>query len=354
MAGKSSNKSLRKASQIKNDEFYTQLSDIEKELGHYKNHFNGKIIFCNCDDPTESNFWKYFQLKFEDLKLKKLVATHFEKEKPSYKLEMVEGRAGITKTELKQNGDFRSPECIEILREADIVVTNPPFSLFREYAAQLIEYNKKFIILGSLNALTYKEIFKLIKENTIWLGYSVRGKCIEFRVPQDHPLKKGLRIDANGNKFIKMGNIRWFTNLDYKKRHEDMILYETYYGHENKYPKYNNYDAINVDKAKEIPTDYRGVMGVPITFIEKYNPEQFGIVALGIVGSIDFTSNKKMEILDKRGDPTGRFTLNAKGTLYCSYNPDTDKNPAFKDCETEELYTSIYARILIKRIGVIK
>lgn len=226
MNNKSSNKNLKTASRAKSDEFYTQLSDIEKELGNYRDHLKNKIIFCNCDDPEESHFWNYFCLNFEHLRLKKSVSTHYEKEKPSYKLEIVkdinnDGKINcldIIKTPLKQNGDFRSPECIEILKEADIIVTNPPFSLFREYLAQLFEYKKKFIIIGNLNAITYKETFKLIKENKIWLGQSIHSGDREFRVPEYYPLNSASnRIDENGNKYIRVKGVRWFTNLDYKE-----------------------------------------------------------------------------------------------------------------------------------------
>jgi len=276
---KGSNQNLINANKAKKDEFYTSLTDIEKELPHYKEHFKGKIVFCNCDDPTESNFWKYFALNFRFLGLKKLIATHYEEEKPSYKLEIVNGESEAIRTELKQNGDFRSPECIEILKESDIVVTNPPFSLFREYLAQLIEYDKKFIILGNMNAVGYRDIFKMLAGNKIWLGHSLRGGGIEFRVPEDYPENKTInRVDKDGNKFVKMGNVRWFANLDYKERHEDLILYKKYYGNENEYPKYDNFNAINVDRIKDIPMDYAEVLGVPITFIEQYNPEQFDII----------------------------------------------------------------------------
>lgn len=288
----SSNKNLRNANKAKSDEFYTQLSDIEKELGNYKKHLKNKIIFCNCDDPEESNFWNYFALNFEHLGLKKLIATHykdanlFTKESP-YKLEIVRdvnkdgkiNKLDTIKTPLKQNGDFRSTECIEILKEADVVVTNPPFSLFREYLAQLFEYKKKFIIIGNLNAITYKEVFKLIKSNDIWLGQSIHSGDREFRVPESYPLNSaGNRIDENGNKFIRVKGVRWYTNLDYKERHDDLILYKTYYGNESEYPKYDNYNAINVDVTKDIPMDYKGAIGVPITFLDKFNPDQFEII----------------------------------------------------------------------------
>ncbi len=278
---KASNTFLRKANSAKKDEFYTQLTYIEKELAHYKEYFRDKVVFCNCDDPEESHFWKYFEMNFEHLGIKKLVSTHYETEKPSYKLEIVGDRnhdgkinsLDIIRTPLNQNGDFRSPECIEILEESDIVVTNPPFSLFREYVAQLEEYNKKFVIIGNMNAITYKDIFKLIKENKIWLWATLDGRNIWFRIPDYY--EKYHKIE-NGVKYAFVASTVWFTNLDYKKRHEDMILYKTY--NESEYLKYDNYDAINVDKTKDIPLDYIGNIGVPITFLNKYNPEQFEII----------------------------------------------------------------------------
>lgn len=340
---------LHAANKNKKDEFYTQITDIEKELKNYRTYFKDKVIFCNCDDPEYSNFWKYFELNFEFLEIKKLIATHYQIEIPSYKLELIRTDEGIKKikTTLKQNGDFRSEECIEILKGSDIVVTNPPFSLFREFVSQLIEYDKKFIIIGNVNAITYKEIFSLIKSNKIWLGHSIHSGDREFKVPNDYPLNaSGCREDADGNKYIRVKGVRWYTNLDYKERHDKLTLYKNY--NEKDYPKYVNYEAINVDKTQEIPIDYDGVIGVPITFMDKYNPDQFEIVGLGIVGSCEFISNRKMEILDKNGKGTGRYTNNAKGTLYKRYDPEKDKKPAFKDVETGELYSSIYARILIK------
>ena len=245
---------------------------------------------------------------------------------------------------LKGDGDFRSDECIELLKEADVVITNPPFSLFREYVEQLIKYNKKFLIIGHQNAITYREIFKLIKENKIWLGYGFKGGAGHFINPYyedyatagDH--KEGM---------IRVSGVVWYTNIETTKRHEDLDLYKKYTPEE--YPHYENYNAINVDKTSDIPMDYDGVMGVPITFLDKYSPDQFEIVDLGIVGSCEFTNNKKMEILDKNGNGTGKFTYNAKGTLYRKFNQIKDKTPAFKDVETGELYSSIYARVLIRR-----
>ena len=266
----SNNQNFHKARRDKKDEFYTQIGDIENELRHYRPQLRGKVIFCNCDDPTESNFWKFFFLNFEFLGLKKLIATHYDPEKPTYKLEY-DGKE-ITNTPLNQNGDFRSPECIELLRESDIVITNPPFSLFREYMAQLMEHEKRFLIIGNQNAITYKEFFPLIKNNKMWLGYSAGG--FRFEVPEGYNV--GKIEEENEKRYVKMGNVCWYTNLDVTKRHEKLILYKKY--NEKEYPKYDNYEAINVDKTKEIPMDYKGVMGVPITFLDKYNPEQFEIL----------------------------------------------------------------------------
>ena len=329
---------LKKAKKSKKDEFYTQLTDIEKELRHYKEFLKEKVVLCNCDDPRVSNFFHYFSFNFDKLGLKKLVTTYYknqnadlfsqnESEKAIYleysggmNTDNVPDPEEIGIKHLTDDGDFRSKECIDLLKESDVVVTNPPFSLFRDYIKQLIQYDKKFLIIGHQNAISYKEIFKLIKENKLWLGYGFTRNMAHFINP----------------------------NYEDYASDEDLILYKTYSGNEDEYPKYENYNAINVDKVKDIPMDYKGGIGVPITFIDKYNPDQFEIIALGIVGSIDFTSNKKMEIMDKSGRPTGKFTHNAKGTLYKLYNPKTDKSPAFRDCETGELYSSIYARIIIK------
>lgn len=277
----SGNKNLHAANKAKNDEFYTQLTDIEKELKNYKEHFKDKIVFCNCDDPEYSNFWKYFSLNFDHLGLRKLIATHYETEKTSYKLEMYRDVAGVhaeIKT-LKQNGDFRSPECIELLQESDIVVTNPPFSLFREYVAQLMEYDKKFLIIGNMNAITYKEIFPLLKDNKIWLGASIHSGDRMFFVPDDYPLRAtGCGTNADGRKWIRVKGVRWYTNLDHQQRHENIILYKTY--NEKDYSKYDQYDAININKVADIPYDYDGIMGVPISFLDKYNPKQFEVLNL--------------------------------------------------------------------------
>ena len=262
-----SNTSLHAAKRAKNDEFYTQLADIENELKHYKEHFRGKVVFCNCDDPEWSSFWKYFTLNFAHLGLAKVIATHYEQGSRTYKLEFdgrhsADGKPIVRQIDLEGDGDFRSAECVELLKQSDIVVTNPPFSLFREYVSQLVEHNKQFLVIGSQNAITYKETFKLIRENRLWLG---NGKPKQFKQP-DGSIKT-------------FGNICWFTNLPHKKRNEELILFRTYAGNEHKYPKYDNYDAIEVSKVVDIPADYPGAMGVPITFLDKYNPEQFELMS---------------------------------------------------------------------------
>lgn len=300
---KSLNKNLHQAKNAKKDEFYTQLADIENELKHYKDHFKGKTVFCNCDDPRVSNFFHYFSHRFESLGLKKLITTCYKSQDMNLfstheneKAVMLEynGDKNGDKTpnaeeigiiELQGDGDFRSAESIELLKQADIVVTNPPFSLFREYVAQLIEYDKKFIILGHQNAITYKEIFKLIKENKIWLGTD-NGGTKWFQVNEDYDIATESRKKIIGErKYFSMGSICWFTNLDIAKRHEELDLFKTYSLEE--YPKYDNYDAINVNRVAEIPSDYTGVMGVPITFLDKHNPEQFDVVGQMVTTQVD-------------------------------------------------------------------
>ena len=276
------NSNLHNAKTAKNDEFYTQLTDIEKELKHYKKHFEGKVVYCNCDDVRWSNFFKYFSMNFEHLGLKKLICTAYNENGQGivyeYNGDLNSNRIvddeEIEVKYLEGNGDFRSAECIEILKQADIVVTNPPFSLFREYVAQLMEYGKQFLIIGNGNAITYKEIFPLIKENKIWLGVSLNMTKCHFIVPQSY---EGSNVFyENGNKMAKVNNAIWFTNLDHTKRHTELDLYKKYNAEE--YPKYDNCDAIEVSKVAEIPMDYNGVIGVPITFLYKYCPSQFEIV----------------------------------------------------------------------------
>ncbi|MFR9592513.1 MAG: adenine-specific methyltransferase EcoRI family protein [Rikenellaceae bacterium] len=294
---KSANGNLHRAKSSKKDEFYTQLSDIEKELRHYKDHFKDKVVFCNCDDPRVSNFFHYFSYNFEALGLKKLITTCYKSQnmdlfsendcEEAIYLEYEGDKNGdkipnpeeIGIKPLKGDGDFRSDECVELLKQADIVVTNPPFSLFREYVAQLIEYDKKFVIIGNINAVTYKDVFNLFCNNKIWFGHSIHSGDREFQVPNSYPLNAaGSRIDEKGRKYIRVKGVRWFTNLDYKERHDDLILYKTYKGNEEYYPTYDNYKAVNIDKTKDIPVDYDGVMGVPITFLDKYNPDQFEVL----------------------------------------------------------------------------
>ena len=305
------NKNLTNAKNAKKDEFYTQLVDIENELRHYREHFRGKTVLCNCDDPYESNFFKYFAANFNQLGLKKLISTCYdgspitgaemspqllglEDEKPlrtSYRVEITEvtdvngdGRVDLAdvryllendknvKKELKGNGDFRSDECVELLKEADIVCTNPPFSLFREYVAQLIAFKKKFLIIGNQGAIVYKELFPLIKENKMWLGFGFKGNAAHFISPYEDVATAGDHRKG----MIRVSGVCWFTNLDHKKRHEELILFKTY--NPEDYPQYDNYNAINVDKTADIPCDYDGVMGVPITFMDKYSPGQFDII----------------------------------------------------------------------------
>ena len=266
------NSNLHKAKAAKNDEFYTQLSDIENELRHYRKHFKDKTVFLNCDDPTESNFWKFFSMQFNVLGLKKLIATHYDELGTSYSLSISSYGQKITRKELNGNGDFRSPEAIVLLKQADIVVTNPPFSLFKEYMAQLMEYDKKFLIVGNLNAVTYQEIFPYLKDEKIWVGVSPRS--MDFVLP-----KEALNFSkiVDGVK-LKTVNSVWFTNLDHEKRHEPMTLARHY--DIEKYPKYDNYDAIEVSKMVNIPINYNGYMGIPITGLDKLNPDEFEIVGL--------------------------------------------------------------------------
>ena len=309
------NKNLNAAKAAKKDEFYTEMTDIERELQHYWPHFRGKVVFCNCDDPYESNFFKYFALHFNHLGLKKLICTCYngshvqgnelmidfgdfmdEPKKIAFKVEITEvkdlnGDGALDLADVRyllqndknvisilKTGDFRDPECIELLKEADIVVTNPPFSLFREYIAQLMEYGKRFLIIGSLNAIHYKEIFPWIKEGRIWLGYGFNAGNAFFRIPtEDKPnYSEGVYDENTG--LVKFRNCHWFTNLDHNKRHEELDLVCRYTPEE--YPTYANYDAIEVSKVSDIPFDYAGAMGVPTTFLDKFNPDQFEIIGL--------------------------------------------------------------------------
>jgi hypothetical protein len=369
---------LTKAKVQKSDEFYTQLSDIEKEIKNYKKHFKGKVVFCNCDDPEYSNFYYFFVSNFEGLGLKKLITTHFEIDKASYMLEY-EGGANVEgdkktvvkraikigkKKPLKQNfeqgsqgflfedepirsysGDFRSPECIDLLKQSDIVITNPPFSLFREYIEQLVTYEKSFLVIGDLNAISYKEIFRYIKDNKIWLGID-NGGTKWFEVPSYYEITTQSRIKIeNGIKYFSKGSIMWFTNLDHVKRHENLILYKKYNSEE--YPKYDNYDAIEVSTYKDIPMDYSGLIGVPITFLDKYNPEQFEIV--GITKKLGFHLRTKVYPNQIQVDANGKKSVVSK--LNDGATIKLDKPPKNKTYYLVDgkYFIQVYARILIKR-----
>lgn len=314
MTKKELNRSLVGAKLAKEDEFYTQLSDIERELKHYKKHFKGKTVYLNCDDPRVSNFFHYFSYNFEKLGLKKLIATCYKSQAVDLFSQnqsedaiclvyegdkdgsMTPNLDEISINRLKGDGDFRSAESIELLKESDIVVTNPPFSLFREYVAQLMKYDKKFVIVGNQNAISYKEIFALIKANKMWLG--VNNGDMAFRVPDYYePRDTRFWVDEHGQKWRSLGNAAWFTNLDLAKRHEDLILYKTY--DPELYPSYDNYDAIEVSKVSDIPMDFDGVMGVPLTFLDKHNPDQFEILGLsGLEYPMTKTYGKKEKVVD--------------------------------------------------------
>ena len=381
MAGHT-NVSMSAAIKAKNDEFYTLLTDIEKEMRHYRKHFKGKTVLCNCDDPFESNFFKYFVLNFNRLELKKLIATCYatspiagqqlslfdvvggeeEQRNKPYKAVVtkvydVTGDGGVDMfdvaelfkthenelTELEGDGDFRSDECLALLDEADIVVTNPPFSLFREYVATLMEHDKKFIIIGNSNAITYKEVFPLIMQNKLWLGVTRSGTgSMWFRIMDDFPVKSGQKVE-NGVRYQTIGNSAWFTNLDVKKRHEEMILVKRYTPDD--YPRYDNYDAIEVSKILDIPLDYSGVMGVPITFLGKYNPDQFEIVGITKTwfGGASKTYDMQTQV-SKNGATSTVSKLNDGPALRVSV-PPKDKTYYIVD---GEYFIQAYARVLIR------
>ena len=372
MAG---NEILSKAKNAKKDEFYTRYEDIQAELNHYEAHFRGKTVLCNCDDPFESNFCKFFLKNFNYLGLKRLICTSYggspiigrqlsifdDVDEPlqpenGYVMDIrevpMENGRGVSDMDiyrlltskkrgvkkLKESGDFRSEECIKYLKQADIVVTNPPFSVFREYVAQLMEYDKKFVIIGNKNALTYKEIFPLIKENKLWTGNRGFSGGMWFYADYDGKTEKMV----DGQKIINVPSI-WLTNLDIKKRHEELILYRRYDADE--YPTYDNYDAINVDKTTEIPKDYEGVMGVPITFLDKFNPEQFEIV--GITKTWFGLASKvypQQTQIDKSGKKSVVSKLNDGPVLKLSA-PPTNQTYYMVD---KQYYVQLYARILIR------
>lgn len=383
------NKNLNAAKVAKKDEFYTQLSDIERELQHYWQHFRGKVVLCNCDDPYESNFFKYFALRFNQLELKKLICTcyngspvtgnelaiHFdgfdddEPKKIAYKVEITEvkdenGDGAVDLSDVQyllkndknvlsilKTGDFRSQECIELLKEADIVVTNPPFSLFREYIGQLMEYGKKFLIIGNMNSITCKEIFPYVQNNKMWIGPSISSGDRKFYVPDDYPLNAaGCGVDSDGKRFIRVKGVRWFTNLDHNKRHEDLDLVCRYT--EDEYPTFDNFDAIEVGKTSDIPYDYDGIMGVPITFLDKYNPGQFEILGLTQIGCHDLCPDTKRyndykEITRATDKPTGSSggKTNENAVLCGQGNKKT-----YYLGPNGEVVHSAYKRIFIRKI----
>lgn len=312
-----SSRAMSQAKRNKKDEFYTQFDVVEAEMNNYKDYFKGKVIFCNCDDPKQSQFWQYFVFNFDDLGLKKLVSTHYQpsvlfERRKAYK-KIYDGKKDV-ETDLKGDGDFRSDECTKLLKEADIIITNPPFSLFREYVEHLMEHRKKFLIIGNMNATTYKEIFPLIQNNKMWMGCSIKSGDREFRVPNDYPLNAaGHRTDEEGRKYIRVKGVRWFTNLKHNDRNVPLNLWKRY--NKKEYPVYDNYNAIEINKTKHIPLDWDGEMGVPITFLDKYSPKQFNIIG----SDWQLKKTKKME-----GNKTDRFYINGK---------------------------RLYARIIIKRKG---
>lgn len=381
MAGHT-NASMSAAIKAKNDEFYTLLTDIEKEMRHYRKHFKGKTVLCNCDDPFESNFFKYFVLNFKRLGLKKLIATCYatspiagqqlslfdvvggeeEQRNKPYKAVVtkvydVTGDGGVDMfdvaelfkkhenelTELEGDGDFRSDECLALLDEADIVVTNPPFSLFREYVATLMEHDKKFIIIGNSNAITYKEVFPLIMQNKLWLGVTRSGTgSMWFRIMDDFPVKSGQKVE-NGVRYQTIGNSAWFTNLDVKKRHEEMILVKRYTPDD--YPHYDNYDAIEVSKIVDIPLDYSGVMGVPITFLGKYNPDQFEIVGITKTWFGGASKTYDMQTQVSKNGATSTVSKLNDGPALRVIVPPKDKTYYIVD---GEYFIQAYARVLIR------
>lgn len=361
MTKKALNKSLHTAKATKQDEFYTQLTDIEKELRHYTAHFADKIVLCNCDDPRVSNFFHYFSHNFERLKLKKLITTCYKNnnadlfsqhdfEQGKYLVyegdkdgDRLPGPNETAILDLEGDGDFRSAECVELLRQADIVVTNPPFSLFREYVAQLIEHKKKFLIVGNQNAVTYKEVFPLIMGGKLWLGHN--SGDMKFQVP-DHYEARGTRywVDDGGQKWRSLGNACWFTNLDITKRHEDIVLYKNY--DPQSYPSYDNYDAIEVNKALEIPVDYPGVMGVPLTFLDRHNPNQFEIIGVTQSWSDGRIKTYPTQIqVGADGSRSNVTKLNDGAALKLDSPP---RNATYYMVDGE-YYMKVYARILIRR-----
>ena len=367
------NRNLQQAKSQKNDDFYTQLPDIENELKHYRQHFAGKVVYCNCDDPKISNFYKYFSLNFEALGLRKLITTCYKNQymdlfsdHTSEKAIWLECNQGTCENgayvpadpvvrHLGGDGDFRSPECVELLKRADIVVTNPPFSLFREYVAQLVQYGKKFLIIGNKNAITYKEVFPLIKDNRMWVGHTPMGKDLLFDLPEGIARElKATKKEGSSYRIID-GVVKgrsqsiWFTNLDHRKRHEDLILYKRYSPEE--YLTYDNYDAINVDKTAEIPMDWDGAMGVPITFLDKHNPEQFEVLGFSSLWDDGFKSHTFYDdYTEMRPDGTKTGLSGQKANGYPILRGSPRKGNYL--IRGEEVVYTLYRRIFIRRKGL--
>lgn len=381
------NKNLHDAKAAKKDEFYTRIEDISNELRHYRDFFRGKSVLCNCDDPYESNFFKYFALNFNSWGLRRLTATCYDgspvagselrlpfdvetaqaKKRTAHKIVITEvsdingdgavdladvdllirNRANVL-TRLSGNGDFRSPECVAMLREADVVVTNPPFSLFREYLAQLIEYDKKFLIIGNQNNVTYKDVFLLLMQNKVWLGYN-SGE-MAFRVPQNYEARDTRYWqDETGQKWRSMGNISWYTNIDHKKRHEELDLYKKF--NEEEYQSFDNYNAININKVADIPYDYDGIMGVPITFMDKYNPDQFEILGLTQIGCHDLVPDTRryddyVEVRRSDGKVTG--ASGRKTNENAVLTGEGNKKTFYRNAEGRTVHSE-YKRILIRK-----
>ncbi len=335
------NANLAAARKTKNDEFYTRLEDIDKELAHYTDHFKGQVVFCNCDDPSWSNFWRYFHLNFDALGLKRLVSTYYAKNGGQGGLLVcrtesrdAKGRPIVQETPLQGDGDFRSGECVALLKEADIVCTNPPFSLFRQYIDQLIEHEKKFLVIGNMNAITYQEIFPRLKDNLMWLGVSS---------------PKSFRTHKTQETYKKFGNICWFTNLSHNKRTQKLKLFSSYQGNESRYPKYDNFDAIEVGEVKDIPMDWEGWMGVPKSFFFSYNPDQFEV--LGVSQSWNKLANKTYEkqtqiSFGEDGKTTKKVTkLNDAPAIVLSKAPVDETHYLVNGVP----HRAVYARIFIKR-----
>jgi len=354
---------LTAAKEAKKDEFYTQLADIAEEVKHYRAHFKGKTVLCNCDDPRVSNFFHYFAYQFESLGLKRLITTCYKsQERDLFSQHDCERAISLVYDgdkngnrvpdpeeigihELQGDGDFRSPECIELMMQADIVVTNPPFSLFREYVAQLMRFDKRFLIVGNVNAITTKEVFPLIMDNRVWLGASIHSGDRKFWVPDHYPLEAaGCGIDENGKRFIRVKGVRWITNLDYRQRHEDLILFKTY--SPEAYPHYDNFDAIEIGKVEDIPCNYDGVMGVPVTFLDKYNPEQFEILGITKTWFGMATKNYPDQIqVSKDGTRKKVSKLNDGAVLEVDSPP---KGKTYYEVGGKK-YVQTYPRILIRR-----